>query len=46
MDPEWQQLTVGTAAVAEGFGIVGGTTGEAYLQMLDAFVAASAAATA
>ena len=45
MDPEWQQLAVSTAVVAEGFGIVGGTTGEAYLQMIDAFVAASAAAT-
>ena len=45
MDPEWQQLTVNTSAVAEGFGIVGGATGAAYLQMLDAFVAACAPAT-
>jgi hypothetical protein len=45
MDPEWQQLTVNTAAVADGFGIIGGSTGAAYVPMLEGFVAACTAAT-
>jgi hypothetical protein len=44
MLPEWQQLAVGTSAACEDFGIVGGSVGEAYHQMQDAFFAACVAA--
>jgi hypothetical protein len=46
MIPEWQQLNLGGAATLREFGVIGGTTGEAYFPMMDAYCAACAASTA
>jgi hypothetical protein len=41
MAPEWLQMCIRGNATMDGFGVVGGTTGEAVPQLLEMFVAAA-----
>jgi len=43
MDPVWQEICFRANATVDGFGVVGGTTGEATVPMMEAFAVASAA---
>ena len=40
-DPEWLQVCIRGNVSMDGFGVVGGTTGEAGLKMLEMFLAAA-----
>ena len=44
MDPEWQQICFRANVATDGFGMVGGATGEAVPQQMGAFLATAMAA--